>query len=425
MSEPANEMRAPLLPEKKVADERHERTGSGTPLSTALNLAATSMGTGLLTLPHTFARCGPLVGTGLLAVLSVTTDVTLILLVKMSRALGVHTFGALMRKLFGKGGSAVFQLTLISVLFLALTAMQRVVLDLLPIFLESICGVEHGTVKPLALSMVVNLFVIAACCSKNYHSLRFTSGAALLCLVPFVLALWRNTLRPDRPEPRPTSESISWEGFLLASPILASSLAGGHFSVMDMAAQLQPRYKESIYSVIHVVFLIVIPLCYVSVSWAGVELFGADTPEDILVEFKGDSAMEVARGVLSFTNALRMPLILMPLHTLVVDTLHLLSASSKEHEPPLLQAWRLVFGMPLLLLSSAVLAQWLSTLASILGLLGGTGGVIGCFCVPGAMYLKVHYKKEAKSSSAYAICAAMAIVIGLAVVVSCCLSWVQ
>ena len=46
--------------------------------------------------------------------------------------------------------------------------------------------------------MVVNLFVIAACCSKNYHSLRFTSGAALLCLVPFVLALWRNTLRPDR-----------------------------------------------------------------------------------------------------------------------------------------------------------------------------------------------------------------------------------
>ena len=51
--------------------------------------------------------------------------------------------------------------------------------------------------------------------------------------------------------------------------------------------------------------------------------------------------------------------------------------------------------MPLLLLSSAVLAQWLSTLASILGLLGGTGGVIGCFCVPGAMYLKVHYKKEA------------------------------
>ena len=125
-------------------------TPRGTPLSTALNLAATSMGTGLLTLPHTFARCGPLVGTGLLAVLSVTTDVTLILLVKMSRALGVHTFGALMRKLFGKGGSAVFQLTLISVLFLALTAMQRVVLDLLPIFLESICGVEHGTVKPLA-----------------------------------------------------------------------------------------------------------------------------------------------------------------------------------------------------------------------------------------------------------------------------------
>ncbi len=30
---------------------------------------------------------------------------------------------------------------------------------------------------------------------------------------------------------------------------------------------------------IHVVFLGVIPICYVSVSWAGVILFGADTPE--------------------------------------------------------------------------------------------------------------------------------------------------
>ena len=40
------------------------------------------------------------------------------------------------------------------------------------------------------------------------------------------------------------------------------------------------------------VFLGVIPVCYVSVSLAGVVLFGADTPEDILVEFQKDSMME-------------------------------------------------------------------------------------------------------------------------------------
>ena len=38
-------------------------------------------------------------------------------------------------------------------------------------------------------------------------------------------------------------------------------------------------FKESIYWVIHVIFLGVIPICYVSVSWTGVMLFGADTPE--------------------------------------------------------------------------------------------------------------------------------------------------
>ena len=79
---------------------------------------------------------------------------TLVLLVTLGRLLNVTTFGSLMRRIFGKAGSLVFQMTLISVLFLALTAMQRVVLDLLPIFVESICGLIPGTVKPLALSML-------------------------------------------------------------------------------------------------------------------------------------------------------------------------------------------------------------------------------------------------------------------------------
>eukprot|EP00438_Fugacium_kawagutii_P000844 Skav202994 [mRNA] locus=scaffold2267:686768:694717:- [translate_table: standard] len=214
--------------------------GTGTPLSTALNLAATSMGTGLLTLPHAawtardpllavagvsgggsgevvevlanaivFAGCGPLVASMLLVVLSLTTDVTLVLLVSLGRVLNVSTFGSLMRRIFGKSGSFVFQLTLISVLFLALTAMQRVVMDLLPIFVESICGLIPGTVKPLMLSTLVNFFVIAACFSKNYHALRFTSGAALLCLLPFVLSLWFNAATNSDPPPRPVAESIS------------------------------------------------------------------------------------------------------------------------------------------------------------------------------------------------------------------------
>lgn len=420
-------MKTPLLPEKK----QDPQAGQGTPLSTALNLAATSVGMGLLTLPHVFAGCGPLVASILLGVLSITTDITLVLLVRMGRMLNVMTFGSLMRRIFGKSGSLVFQLTLISVLFLALTAMQRVVMDLLPIFVESICGLIPGTVKPLALSMFVNFFVIAACFSKNYHSLRFTSGAALLCLLPFVLSLWFNAATAVE-SPRSVADSTSSEGFLLASPILASSLAGGHFSIMEMSSQLQSRYKESIYGVIHVVFLAVIPICYVSVSWAGVVLFGADTPEDILVEFQGDYVMEVARGILGFTNALRMPLILMPLHTLVCDTLHMLTvsqgagaagAAGAAGESSALNAWRLFLGMPMLLLSSAGLAQWLSTLSSILGLLGGTCGVIGCFCVPGAMYLRVWYTKEGKTTSDCAIGAIFAIIIGFAVVISCCLSW--
>ena len=420
-------MQKPLL-EERALRANGKKGGSGTPLSTALNLAASSMGTGLLTLPHAFARCGPALCMLLLAILAVTTDVTLILLIRLGRHLGVSTFGSLMQRLFGKNGSACFQLMLISVLFLALTAMQRVVLDLLPIFMEAMCGLRH--VSPLGLSMIVNVFVLAACFSGSYHALRFTSGAALLCLVPFVVALGQDALadRSEQPLPRPASEAADFQGFLLASPILASALAGGHFSVMEMAAELKPQHKDSIYTVIHVVFLGVLPVCYVLVSLAGVSLFGADTPEDILVEFQGNSVMELARGVLSFTNALRMPLILMPLHSLVCDTLVLFASKDAKDKNaanghPLIAAWRTVVGMPVLLFGAACLAQWLSTLSSILGLLGGTCGVLGCFCIPGTMYLWV-WHRERNISSNYAVLAALAIVVGFAVVVSCGLSWV-
>ena len=64
--------------------------------------------------------------------------------------------------------------------------------------------------------------------------------------------------------------------------------------------------------------------------------------------------MELARGVLSFTNALRMPLILMPLHSLLCDTLVLFTSmggkdkngvnGTKGH--PLITVWQTVLGMP-------------------------------------------------------------------------------
>ncbi|CAE7297233.1 AVT6B [Symbiodinium natans] len=417
------EAERPLL--EKASQRNGKKGGSGTPLSTALNLAASSMGTGLLTLPHAFASCGPTLCTMLLAILAVTTDVTLILLIKLGRQLGVSTFGSLMQRLFGKEGSACFQLMLISVLFLALTAMQRVVLDLLPIFVFAIFGIQ---VSPLGLSMMVNVFVLLACYSGSYHALRFTSGAALLCLVPFIVALSQDALDSSRPSPRPAAELASMEGFLLASPILASALAGGHFSVMEMAAELKPQHRESIYPVIHVVYLLVLPACYVLVSLAGISLFGADTPKNILVEFQDNKVMEVARGVLSFTNALRMPLILMPCHSLVCDTIILFTSGrvkdNSAASSPVLNAWRTVAGMPLLLFGAACLAQWLSSLSNILGLLGGTCGVLGCFCIPGAMYLWVWRAERKNLSSNYAALAALAIVVGLAVVLSCCLSWI-
>lgn len=61
--------------------------------------------------------------------------------------------------------------------------------------------------------------------------------------------------------------------------------------------------------------------------------------------------------------------------TEVCDTFHLLSRSA--HESSALQAWRLGVGMPTLLLSSAALAQYLSSLSSRAAVLLGWENCIG------------------------------------------------
>eukprot|EP00448_Togula_jolla_P042143 CAMPEP_0170568560 /NCGR_PEP_ID=MMETSP0224-20130122/5_1 /TAXON_ID=285029 /ORGANISM="Togula jolla, Strain CCCM 725" /LENGTH=428 /DNA_ID=CAMNT_0010890505 /DNA_START=69 /DNA_END=1355 /DNA_ORIENTATION=- len=354
----------------------------GTPLSAAVNLAATAMGTGVLTLPFAFGRCGVARCLALLAILAVTTDVSLMLLVRAGRHLNIKTFSGTTRRLFGDTGCTAFQVMTVSILFLALTAMQRVVLDLFPIFCEEMLKLAPGTVRPDITVALVNLGVLAACLSKSFHSLRFTSGAALLCLAPFVAAIVGKAsaavVLGKAASIGAVQGAASTEGLLLAPPLLASSLCC-HFSVLDIDSELNPRHRERIYGVIHTVSLIVLPLTYALVGVSGVLLFGGGVAENVLTEFHGDYAMQVARGVLSLVNALRMPLIAVPLYRLLCEMLE----PGQAPKPGAPRPWAMI----LLLVASFVAACKLKVLTRVMGLLGGTGGVLGCFCLPAVLYL--------------------------------------
>jgi len=260
---------------------------------------------------------------------------------------------------------------------------------------------------------------LIACLSKTFHELRFTSGAALLCLAPFITAIIGKALvaffNPDGDIQAPPASSVaSFEGFLLASPLLASAFCC-HFSILDIDAEMQPCYRGSIFGVIHCVSLGVLPVTYALVSLAGVALFGADTPENVLVAFHGDRAMQLARGVLSLTNALRMPLIAMPLHRLLQELCgSACPAAAKEGRP--------LVAMTLLLMLSLAAACHMRVLTRVLGLLGGTGGVLSCYCLPGLMYLAL-LRSGGGASRPWALAAVAAICVGALVAVAGALTW--
>mmetsp|Transcript_51292 Transcript_51292/g.130412 ORF Transcript_51292/g.130412 Transcript_51292/m.130412 type:complete len:426 (-) Transcript_51292:33-1310(-) len=394
----------------------------GTPVSAAVNLAATAMGTGVLTLPFAFARCGPMRCLLLLIFLAATTDVTLCLMIGAGRRLRLCSLGAILTRLFGAGGSLAFTVVMGGVLFLALTAMQRVVLDLLPMFVEELLGLPADSLRPSLVSLVVNVGVFFACMSKSYHSLRFTSGAALACLLPFVLAIVGRAgtalLETDGEAPaRLVASGASADGLFVAAPLLASSLCC-HFSVLDIDAELQPRYRGHMFGVIHMVSLLVLPLTYGLVALAGVALFGAGTAENILTSFHGDAVMQLARGVLSLTNALRMPLIVMPLMSMSLDVLRSgagggkMVASAMEARP-----W---VSVALLLALSLGTASRMMVLTRVMGLLGGTGGVLGCFCLPGIMQLCAPASERTKAKT---VAAVGAIFVGALVSTATALTW--
>jgi amino acid permease len=399
-------LQQPLLRREKSTDEH------GTPLSSVINLTATAAGTGMLTLPFAWARCGLARCTAILMALAVTTDVSLVMLVRIKRATGLAAFGGIMQTLFGSAGSRSFQVLMASILFFALTSMQRVVLDLLPMFLEELLGFDRGSLSPRMVCLVVNIGVLAACSSKTFHGLRFSSGAALACLMPFVVGiLWRALgVLTDVESPRPEIESGTFEGLVLAPPLLASSLLC-HFGILEMDAEMKPKYKQQMYSVIHWVTLVILPAMYVLVGVAGVVILGNETPENVLMAFESDRLMQLARGVLSLTNALRMPLMVKPLHSFLRELAGRRPPGTDGDASRIVEVVGLLVG-------SLLLAQWMLALTSIMGLLGGTAGVLGCYCMPGLMYLRLERIGAVDSDSGVLRAGAVLVIaVGMAVVI--------
>jgi len=127
------------------------------------------------------------------------------------------------------------------------------------------------------------------------------------------------------------------------------------------------------------------------VGFSGFVLFGRTVAENVLVEFQNDRLMQVARGVLSLTNVLRVPLMALPLRAMLRESLQATmsgnAASKSAADAQRTESAPNASEVVPLLAGSVVAAFALERLTKVMGLLGGTCGVLGCFIVPSYLEL--------------------------------------
>ena len=170
--------------------------------ASVVNLCATAMGAGVLSLGHGFANTGWLLGIFLVFLFAAGSDMSLLFIVRAGRACGRHTLPGVAKHYLGSMGMWIVNLSLIILLFGCIVLVEIVAMDLLPPVVQRIAGTyldDRGNPvadadQPIyATRLIVGVIAIAAVFPlnllKSLRALKYTSTLAISFLCYFVLLL--------------------------------------------------------------------------------------------------------------------------------------------------------------------------------------------------------------------------------------------
>ena len=133
MDSPANNRFAPISPvATKSPIKKPASKKQGTIVSSVVNLCATAMGAGVLSLPHALANTGGVLGVCLIYGFAIAADMSCVMLVACSRACHHYSLEGVARHYLGEKGYWTVNIALLLLLYGALVLMEIVVMDLLP-----------------------------------------------------------------------------------------------------------------------------------------------------------------------------------------------------------------------------------------------------------------------------------------------------
>jgi len=361
---------------------------TGTQWTAAVNLIASCMGCGLLTLPCAFANCGWFLGTVLLAIAAALSDVTLNYIADAARASRSAIYEDNVGHLMGDRWRQVTNWIQMLNLFPACVALICVFRDSLPPLIVLFTGAADTIWSdPYIVCAIAMICVYPLCLLPSTTSLSYTSTLSIFCLLYFVGCLIVKYVHHDGPWMHPSVVAIKAQpgGLLQSFCLFVLSFAGhSNFSkvYMDMHTSSRPHIRR----VVHLSIFGAVFALYICTGLLGYFVFGSAVDGDVLLEFPPSLAVQISRAGLAITSLCRVPLMMMPLQLAVDKRL----ASCKVVIPSALLTLLLCLG-------SCAIAGLGCRLDGVLTLLGCTSFPMVQFIMPSLMRMRLDVHKQPAS----------------------------
>lgn len=361
------------------ASPKHVPSGNGSQTSATVNLLATAMGAGLLSLPKAFAHCGLIPGIGLLLMCAWGADIALQFLVVCSRSSRRNSYEGNAEHFLGTIGRRTINVLLLILLFFAAVAMVVIISQLLPKFFQEISGHSQGLVGDhYIIAALCLVLVFPVCLKEDITILRYTSAIALVNLAYYFVCL--NIRFFGRPGGVQIHDGVTLFNFDILEVMQGFSIMVAaylcHFNIFKIDVELAIPAKPRIWRVIHVAIPGIATTLYIAGGVLGYLFFGNVVSNNMLEQFPGDPLMNIARLALAFTNLFKLPLIVQPLRESIFEAL-----------PTGLPKYNVSATVILLSVVYAA-AMALGSLSRTLGILGCTTGIAIAFILPGLLRLR-------------------------------------
>ncbi|RNF01571.1 amino acid permease [Trypanosoma rangeli] len=387
----------------------------GGTLSGVFNLAAGSLGAGILGLPTAFRDSGVVAGTIYLIIIYLFTVLSMNLLARTAVKTGIHSYEKTGARILGRGGDVFVAVVMFGKCFGACIAYVISVSDLISAFLtdDSVTGYwRTKSWNRILTSIFFLIFMLPLSLPKRINSLRHVSMFAVVFLLYFVITVvihcsmygFENGVREDLYLVRGGNDGIQGLGVLMFAYLCQSNM-------YEVWNEMKPRRNVSQMTMETAISMFICTVLLWFTGFFGYAEFGPDVTSSILRMYK---PLHDVMMFIAYVGVLVKLCVAFALHILPCrDSIHHLLGWSLDE----VAWWKNAALCTILSVIALIAGLFIPNINIVLSLLGSLTGSFIAFVFPAIYLMYAGGFSYAKSgffiyTSTYALLFAGIVVIG-------------